>query len=110
MNACLSPSDARPEDHPNGPAEGLASGTGKPARRIPTGVRGLLAHPSPTTSDAQALRIAIRQLTDDELIHEAKVMRGRVAFAQGMADRMEGELNRRRRARRKAIKEAMKGK
>ena len=103
MNARLSPPYPFHADHPDASAEGLAGGTGKPPRRIPTGVRSVLAHPGPTTSDAQALRIAIRQLTDDELAHEAKVMRGRAAFAQGMAARMESELNKRRRARRQAM-------
>jgi hypothetical protein len=109
MNADLHAPDACPSDHPNGSAEGLAGGAGKPARRIPTGVRGLAANPGPTTSDAQALRIAIRQLTDAELAHEAKVMRSRAYFAQGMADRMESELNKRRRARRQATNEANRG-
>lgn len=57
----------------------------------------------PDRSQRTALRIAIRQLSDDELAHEAKVMRGRAAFAQGMAARIESELNRRRRARRQAM-------
>lgn len=103
MNARLQPPITCPADHPNGPAEALAGSPGKPPRRIPTGVRNLLAHPGSATTDAQALRIAIRQLSDDELAHEAKVMRSRAAFAQGMADRMESELTKRRRARRQAM-------
>jgi hypothetical protein len=93
----LSPPNARAEDHADSGTEGLASGTREAPRRIPTGVRGLLAHPGPATSDAQALRIAIRQLTDDELKHETKVMRRRAHFAQGMADRMDSEIRRRKR-------------
>jgi hypothetical protein len=36
-------------------------------------------------------------------------MRSRAYFAQGMADRMESELNKRRRARRQATNEANRG-
>jgi len=105
----LPPPEPCASNHSNGSAEGLASSPAKPSRRIPTGVRGLLTDPGSAPTDAQALRIAIRQLTDAELAHEAKVMRSRAYFAQGMADRMESELNKRRRARRQATNEANRG-
>lgn len=102
MNADLQPPISCLEDRADGPAQELASSTRGTPRRIPTGVRGLLAYPGPATTDTQALRIAIRQLTDDELRHEEKVMRSKSSFFQGMADRMRSELNRRRRKRRNA--------
>lgn len=110
MNAHLHAPEPCPADHPNGPAEGLACSAGKPARRIPTGVRGLAANPGPTTSDAQALRIAIRQLSDDELAHEAKAMRQKASYAKGMADKLEREIKRRRNSLRRAIRNANEGK
>lgn len=57
----------------------------------------------------EARRIAVRAMSDEELVHESKQMRRRAAFAQGMADRMDSELNKRRRARRQAINEANRG-
>lgn len=60
-------------------------------------------------SQRQARRIAVRAMSDDELVHEAKQMRKRASFAQGMADRMERELSRRRRIRRQAIAQQNRG-
>ncbi|MET3654068.1 hypothetical protein [Dyella japonica] len=63
-----------------------------------------------TPTEPAAIRIAVRALTNDELEHEAKVMRQRATYAQGMADRLEREQKRRRNLLRRAIKEANKGK
>jgi hypothetical protein len=44
-----------------------------------------------------ALMIVIRLLSDDELVHEAKAERRKSHLAQGMADRLEREIKRRKR-------------
>ena len=44
-----------------------------------------------------ALMIVLRMLTDEELQHEAKAERRKSALAQGMADRLEREIKRRKR-------------
>ncbi|WP_458788954.1 hypothetical protein [Dyella jiangningensis] len=60
-------------------------------------------------ADKEAERIAIRLLSDAELAHEAKTMRRKASYAQGMADKLDREIKRRRRAKRQAINEANRG-
>ena len=49
-----------------------------------------------------ALRIAIRLLTDEELAHEAEVMKRRAREAQSMAAKLSKEIKRRKRGERNA--------
>ena len=56
-----------------------------------------------TPQEKQAARIVIRTMSDDELRHESKKMWKLASFAQGMADRIESELRRRRKKLRMAM-------
>ena len=50
-----------------------------------------------TRTDKQAVRIAIRSLSDEELVTEAKHMRERQKLSQRYADWLEREIRRRKR-------------
>jgi hypothetical protein len=47
--------------------------------------------------ELQAIGIVVRQMSDRELEHEAKLMRQRAAYAQGLADKCDREIKRRKR-------------
>lgn len=72
-------------------------------------MRAVVTRAGETPTEPAAIRIAIRALSDDELSHEAKVMRQKASYAQGMADRLAREIKRRRNVRRRATNAANKG-
>ena len=109
MNARLSPPIARPSD-PKASGQPMAVGAGEAQPGSQGRVRTVAQGSGGETSNKAAERIAIRALTDTELAHEAKTMRRKASYAQGMAAKLEREIKRRRRRAREAINEANKGK
>ena len=109
MNARLSPPDARPADT-EASGKPMAIGTRKAQPGSEGGMRTVAQGSGGEASNKAAERIAIRALTDAELAHEAKTMRRKASYAQGMAAKLEREIKRRRRRAREAINEANKGK
>jgi hypothetical protein len=73
-------------------------------------MRAVVERAGQAPTEPAAIRIAVRALTDDELAHEAKVMRQKASYSQGMAVRLEREMKRRRNARRRAMNAANEGK
>ena len=108
MNACLSSSDARPAD-PEASREPVAFGAGQAQSGSESGMRTMAEGAGEQIAGKAAERIAIRALSDAELAHEAKAMKRKASYAQGMAAKLEREIKRRRRLMREALNEANKG-
>jgi hypothetical protein len=72
-------------------------------------MRSVASGPGEAATNKATERIVIRSLSDGELAHEARAMRKAASYAQGMADKLEREINRRRRLVRQAITKANEG-
>ena len=97
MNADLLPLGTCPA-HPEAARKPMDSGAGEAIIGGSSGVRALPSRPGEALADKAAVRIAIHQLTDGELEHEAQVMAKDVARRQSTLHQIRMEMRRRKRA------------
>lgn len=90
----LSPPNARPAD-PEASGQPMAIGTRKAQPGGDGRVRALVARSSVALADQEAVRIAIRQLTDKELLREMRLMGQELANRQTALAEMRREKKRR---------------
>lgn len=109
MNARLSPPVPRAA-HPEASRQPVAGRAGQAQPGSQSGMRAVVERAGQAPTEPAAIRIAIRALSDDELAHEAKVMRQKASYAQGMASRLDREIKRRRNSLRRAVTKANEGK
>ena len=109
MNARVSPLGARAAD-PEVARQPVDGRAGQAVAGSSSRMRAMVTRAGEAPTEPAAIRIAIRALSDDELAHEAKVMRQKARYAQGMADRLAREIKRRRNAVRRALNQANEGK
>lgn len=95
MNADLPAPIARPTD-PEASGRPVVVGTRKAQPGSEGRVRALVARSSVALADQEAVRIAIRQLTDKELIREMRLMGQELANRQTALAEMRREKKRRR--------------
>lgn len=108
MNACLQPPESRAADS-EASREPMAGGAGQAQSGSESGMRTVAEGAGEQIAGKAAERIAIRALSDTELAYEAKAMKRKASYAQGMAAKLEREIKRRRRLMREALNEANKG-